>query len=266
MKVYISTDIEGICGVTVWDETEHGKTGYSEAQRQMTAEVKAACEGALAAGATEILVKDAHATGRNILATELPGEVQLIRGWSGHPYSMVQELDNSIAAVLFVGYHARAGSAGNPLSHTMSSSTVDYMKINGVLASEFLLHSHVAGMYRIPLVFLSGDEDICNEARELVPGLTTVAVKKGVGRSTVNIHPGLAITKIRAGVESALKADFTNCVLPVPASYTMEIRYKNHDKAYRASFYPGARSVDSQTIQYTGSDYFDVMRFRSFVI
>ncbi len=80
MKIYISADIEGVCGSTVWPEAERDKQPYIEFQNQMTAEVKAACEGALAAGAKEIVVKDAHATGRNIIAGELPRAVKLIRG------------------------------------------------------------------------------------------------------------------------------------------------------------------------------------------
>ncbi|MBC8401034.1 MAG: M55 family metallopeptidase, partial [Candidatus Marinimicrobia bacterium] len=98
MKIYISADMEGICGSTNWDEANKDKGDYREFQQQMTAEVVAACEGALAVGADEIMIKDAHATGRNIIAAELPPKTQLIRGWSGHPYSMVQELDESFAA------------------------------------------------------------------------------------------------------------------------------------------------------------------------
>ncbi len=108
--------MEGITGVTHWDEVtkEHGD--YPQFQKQMSKEVAAACEGAFAAGATEIRIKDAHDSGRNILQSMLPENTHLIRGWSGHPYSMVQELDDSFDAGMMIGYHSRAGAGGNPLN------------------------------------------------------------------------------------------------------------------------------------------------------
>ena len=90
MKIYISADIEGVTGVTHWDETDLTKGEYNQFREQMTAEVVAACEGALEAGATEIWVKDAHDSARNIIAAKLPQAAKLIRGWSGHPFIMVQ--------------------------------------------------------------------------------------------------------------------------------------------------------------------------------
>ena len=105
MKVYISADMEGITGVTNWEEVDHNKSAYSQFQKQMSLEVAAACEGAIRAGAKEIFVKDAHYSGRNILPSYLPKRVKIIRGWSGHPYSMFQEIDSSFDAIMLVGYH-----------------------------------------------------------------------------------------------------------------------------------------------------------------
>ena len=85
MKVYISADMEGITGVTHWDEVDQHKPSYLKFQKQMSLEVAAACKGAKKGGATEIWVKDAHDSGRNILPEYLPGGVKLIGGWSGHP-------------------------------------------------------------------------------------------------------------------------------------------------------------------------------------
>ncbi|MGB6371558.1 MAG: M55 family metallopeptidase, partial [Atribacterota bacterium] len=131
MKIYISADIEGVTGITHWDETEKSKSDYQKFAKQMTDEVKAACEGAINAGAKEIWIKDAHDTGRNIIAADLPQKIKLVRGWSEHPFSMVQELDKSFDALLMIGYHSFAGSSSNPLSHTLSSRTFNYIKFNG---------------------------------------------------------------------------------------------------------------------------------------
>ena len=118
LKVFISVDIEGAVGIAHWDEADSGHGDYAEFRQRMTMEAAAACEGALAAGATEIWVKDAHGSGRNILQEALPREAKLVRGWSMHPYAMVQELDSSFDAACFVGFHGPAGHPGNPLAHT----------------------------------------------------------------------------------------------------------------------------------------------------
>ena len=88
MKIYISADIEGTTGIAHWDEADRSKSDYKEFQSQMTAEVKAACEGANQAGAKEIIIKDAHESGRNLIVSELPENIKIIREWSGHPFSM----------------------------------------------------------------------------------------------------------------------------------------------------------------------------------
>ena len=112
MKVFISADMEGSAGITCWPETERDKPDYPEFQELMTAEVVAACEGALQAGATEIVIKDAHHTGRNLLVDRLPPQVRIIRDWAGHPHSMMFGIDGDCAAAIYTGYHDAAGTEG----------------------------------------------------------------------------------------------------------------------------------------------------------
>lgn len=266
MKIYISADIEGVCGSTHWDEADNNKSDYTEFQKQMTKEVVAACKGALAAGAKEIVVKDAHGTGRNITAKELPVGVKLIRGWSGHPYAMVQELDKSFDALMCIGYHSRAGAGGNPMAHTMRGSYVDYLKINDLYTSEFLFHGLLAATMGVPVAFLAGDEGLCDEVRSINKNITTVSVKKGIGNSTLSIHPKEAIEKIWQGAESALQSDLTKCLLPTYDDYSVELRFKKQQMAYDASFYPGCKLIEPHTISFKTTDYFEVMRMMHFVI
>ena len=266
MKVYISADIEGITGTSHWDEADKKSSDFGEFQEQMTAEVMAACEGALQAGATEIWVKDAHDTARNIIASKLPQEVRLIRGWSGHPFSMVQELDETFDAMLMVGYHSPAGSDANPLAHTISSGSVSHIKMNDHYASEFLLNAYAAALVNVPVVFVSGDAGLCMEAESLIPNITTVAVMKGMGNSTVSIHPHLALEKIRDGVQMAIDGDVSICQIELPKRFSVEIKYKDHAKAYRSSFYPGASLKEPHTILFTSDDYFEVLVLLSFVV
>ena len=265
MKVYITADIEGVTGAAHWDETDQKNAYYAELREQMTAEVAAACEGALSAGATEIWVKDAHGWARNIIAARLPREVRLVREWSGHPFGMMQELDYTFHAALVIGYHSRAGSSGSPLAHTMTGDMITF-KINDQYASEFMVSAYTAGLVGVPVVFLSGDAALCAEAQAFIPGLSTVAVMHGVGNSAVNIHPHLAVERIRAGVAAALEADVSQCRVPLPGRFSVELRYRKHADAYHAGFFPGARAIDSHTVGFEADDYFEVLRFFSFCV
>jgi len=263
MKFYISADIEGITGVTSWDETDIDKPAYAIAQKQMTAEVAAACQGALQAGASEILVKDAHSTGRNILAGDIPHEARLIRSWSGHPFGMVEELDETFQALALIGYHSRAGSGASPLAHTMSGA-ITYAKINDRFASEFLFAAYTAALVKVPLVFVSGDQGLCTEINQFHPHIHTLAVKSGIGESTNSLHPAVAVEQIRAEVTRALSGDLSRCLIPLPEHFRLELRYRQHARAYVASFYPGAKQLDDHTILFESDSYFEILRYMLF--
>ncbi|GAB6106829.1 M55 family metallopeptidase [Fusibacter bizertensis] len=195
MKVFISADMEGVTGTTLWDECNQAHPTYTQFAIQMTDEVLAACEGAIAAGATEIVIKDAHNTGTNLDLSRLPECASVIRNWSGHPYSMVDGIDATFDAVMFVGYHSSAGSNDNPLAHTMTGNAKS-IKLNGDFASEFLLYSYAAALEGVPTVFVSGDDGLCQQAHQIHPCLKSVAVKKGNGGSTINISSKKAIKLI----------------------------------------------------------------------
>ena len=266
MKIYISADIEGVAGITAWEEARKSSPNYPYFAEQMTKEVAAACGGATMAGATEIIVKDAHASGMNMNPSKLPENVKLIRGWSGHPYKMIQGIDKSFDAIVFVGYHSDGGSDKNPLAHTVSSSVIDYMKLNGEYMSEFLLHSYLAAYLKIPVVFLSGDRGICDEAKKFNKNIVTVAVSEGVGAASVSMHPSKAIELIRDGVKQSLEGDLSKNRVKLPKDFILEIGYKYHGNAYRNSFYPGAIQNSPKSILFRTDDYFEIMRITSFVI
>ncbi|GHT75338.1 amino acid amidase [Spirochaetia bacterium] len=269
MKLFISSDIEGTCGITHWDETDYDKGGrwYDYFRSQMTREVAAACEGAAEGGAAEILVKDAHDSARNLIPTELPRGIHIGRGWSGSLYSMVDGLQNGFDALAFTGYHSPAYGNGNPLAHTMNT-TIDEITINGVRTSEFLIFSLSAGSLGIPVVFLSGDAALCEFARGFIPDITTVAVNEGSGDATISIHPLDAVQRIREGMRDAVLSLSLGkrCVVPMPASFEVTVRYVKHQKAFRNSLYPGARQIDEKTIGFTAKDFADVLRFFKFVL
>lgn len=265
MKVYISADIEGIAGIMHDDETSKSHADYAEFREEMTREALAACEGAMAAGAREIFVKDAHGSGRNILVERLPECARIVRGWSGHPLSMVQELDASFDAILFIGYHSRAGAETNPLAHTLSTEVAS-IKLNGTFASEFLLAAYAAAMFDVPAAFLSGDQGLCDEVAAFNPKVRTLAVSQGFGPSTVSMAPQLAQRLIREGVTAALTGDFRAAKLRLPDSFTLDISFVGPTKAYEASWYPGAQHVGGQTVRLETKDYFEVLRALQFIL
>lgn len=242
MKVYISADIEGISATVKWEECRPGEKFYQRYADQMTEEVVAACEGAIAAGADEIVIKDAHGWGANIDITKLPECAILIRGWSGHPYSMVQGIDSTFDAAMFVGYHSAAASGGNPLSHTLSSSVYFYIKLNGTYASEFTLFSYAAAYEGVPTVFLSGDKALCEEGKKLHPGLYTAAVKEGIGASVVSLAPNKAKELIKETSKNSLKQDLYKAKIALPDKFSVEICYKDHVVANSKSYYPGMKN------------------------
>jgi D-amino peptidase len=265
VKIFISADIEGVAGATDWDEVTKNSPEYPEFQKQMTREVSAACQGAFTAGATEIIIKDAHSTARNLIAADLPENTSLVRGWSRHPYMMMQGLDSTFDAIVLIGYHSMAGSVHNPLAHTLDEALIFSMTINDLPASEFFINCHTAALENVPVVFISGDEGICEEARTVLPGITGVAVKKGSGASTVNLHPQTALDNITAGVQRSLSAFPASLTVELPEFFSVKITYCDARKAYHAAFYPGAEQVSARTIQFETPDYFEVLRLLLFV-
>ena len=264
IKVYVSADIEGITGIAHWDEASRDHPAYREFQERMTAETAVACHAAIAGGATEIVVKDAHGSGRNILAEQLPPPVRLIRGWSGHPYSMVQELDATFDALILVGYHSAAGSKGHPLAHTFRG-TIHYIELNGEQLSEFRVNSLTARSEGVPTVFLSGDETLCAEAKSVEPNIITVATHRGIGHSSFALHPADTRQKIQDGVRQAMTRTINQPLLSMPDTFNLKIRYRNQLDAYSSSFYPGVSLTDDVTIEFRTNDWFEILRLLQFV-
>ena len=265
MKIYISADIEGIAGIANWDEASKWKPDYPPFREEMTKEVQAACEGANVAGAKEIWIKDAHGTGRNLDFSGLPSNTKWIRGFSGHPFLMMQELDHTFDAVLMIGYHSYAGSNESPLAHTLKTS-MRYIKINGEYASEFLINSYTAALVGVPVVFVSGDIGLCNYVKEFNPNIKTVGVNKGVGDSMISPHPHVVYEDIKTGVQEALRGDIQNCRITLPEKFQIELSFVEHTKAYKGSFYPNMKKISSRELLFETSDYFEVLRMLSFVV
>ena len=265
MKIFISADIEGVNNIVTWDETDQKAGEYAYFRKQMTDEVTRACIGAKAAGATEILIKDAHDSARNLILRDLPEYVKLHRGWQGCPCSMMAGLDKSFDAVMFIGYHSAASSDGNPLSHTMNLRN-QYVKINGVLASEFYINALYASYLGVPVAFLSGDLKLTEFVKSLNGNIKTVATKEGSHGAVISRHPNVTNKEIEEQVKLSLSQNLSTCLVPLPKQFNVEIQYKKFNDAYNASFYPGCVLVSTDTVRFETNDYFEVVRALKFIL
>jgi D-amino peptidase len=179
-KIYMMTDLEGVAGVLNFEEWAF-KSGryYDQAKEFLTREVNAAAAGLFDGGAEEIMVSDGHGDG-GINPGLLDPRVELLRGW---PNGWPLEMDKSFDGLVFVGQHAKAGSPGGHLCHTQSLNYIDF-SINGASLGEFGQLVVCANELKVRTIFASGDAQFANEARKLVPGIETVAVKRGVRRTS----------------------------------------------------------------------------------
>jgi D-amino peptidase len=259
MRLYVSADIEGVTGIASWDEADKAHADYAWFRERMHREVAAACEGGLAGGATAVTVKDAHGSGRNLHPDRLPRPTSLIRGWSGHPYGMVQELDDSYGAIAFVGYHSPGTSGGHPLSHTLTGKFAR-VELDGDRLSELRLNVMTARVHGVPAVFVSGDAGLCAEAEALLPDAVVVATGRGVGHSTVGRHPDQVLDAIRAGMAEGVDRASRGQVAPPVGPFALEVRFRVHHDAYRASHYPGAEAVADDRVRLVATGWIDVLR------
>ena len=267
-RIYISSDIEGTCGIAHWDETELGKGDYEPFRRQMTREVAAACEGAQAGGSDGIFVKDAHDSARNLIPGELPEGIELFRGWGSDVHSMVSGLDASFAGLILTGYHSSSNTDANPLAHTMNLQNTS-IRINGIQASEMLINIYAAALYDVPALMITGDEGVCEAARRICPHIHTVPVSRGCGNGSVSIHPAEAVRRIRETAERAVRegiADPQRFHIDLPNTFDVEVEYRLHGHARRASFYPGVRQTGPRTVRFSSDAYFEVLRFFMFCL
>jgi D-amino peptidase len=243
MKLLISADMEGITGVTTWDQVTPGHPEYARFRRLMTADVNAAVRGAFAGGAGEVTISDAHWNGSNVLVDELDPRARLNSG-TPSPLSMMQGIDKGVHGVVFVGYHARHGSANAILDHTWSSGAVQNLWLNDAVAGEYTLNAALAGHYGVPVLAASGDHTACSQISDLLPGLETAIVKRASSRYAAECLPPVVTADL---IEQAVKSAAHRLNDgDAPRPYTLKtpirvtVEFKASDMADRAQFLPGA--------------------------
>jgi D-amino peptidase len=263
LKVYVSADMEGIGGVISDVQAEPKGRDYEKFRRLMTEEVNAAIVGAYDAGATEVWVNDGHDDSQNIDLELLDKRAHLVRAYPG-PLLMMDGIDQSFAAVVFIGYHASEGQAPAVLAHTMWSQRVFEMKLNGITVPEAAFNAGIAGEYGVPVVFLAGDQTAGEEARRLLGPIETVPVKQALGfYAAVTVSPGKTQSLIRAGVERGVerRGELKPYVVGHPVK--LEITFKYTIAAEIVSYLPGVERPHGNTIVYTAKDMIETAKFCS---
>ena len=258
MRVFISVDMEGISGVVAWPQTEPDKFDYDRMRKLMTEEANAAIEGALQAGATEVLVNDSHDGMRNLLLEDLHPDARLITG-DRKPMSMMEGVGPGFDAVFLIGYHSQASSTG-VLNHTYTGRVVHYW-VNGKVMGETGMNALIAGFHGVPVVLVSGDSIVAAEAKELLGSVEAVAVKEPRSQfSAACLHPTKARALIKEGAVKALSNLGNYRPLTPPTPSTVRLMFNASGHADAAAIMPGAVRVDPLTVEFTAPDYLTAYR------
>ncbi|KQL45089.1 aminopeptidase [Brevibacillus choshinensis] len=258
MKVFISVDMEGISGVIDDTDVDVGKKNYEYCRRLLTQDVNAAIEGALEAGATEILVNDSHDTMKNVILDELNPQAQLISGFK-KPFLMMEGIDENFDAAFFIGYHGKAGTTNGILNHTLSGK-IQRLFLNGKEVGEAGLNASLAAAFGVPVVLVTGDTQTAAEVEVDIPGVFTVAVKEGKGTNTGRcLHPSVTRKMIKEKAKEALQHSKNIKPLPIETSYTLEVEFKTTMSAQMVSYMPNVELLDGRTIRYQAHEMTQVM-------
>jgi D-amino peptidase len=232
----------------------------------MTAEVLAAIEGARAAGATEILVSDSHGNGQNLLLERFPEEITIIRSWP-RPLMMMEGIDSSFDAAVFIGYHAATTTPAGVRAHTLSSARLAAVELNGLPMSEAGLNAALAGHFGVPVVMISGDDVTVEETKRLLGRVEGAAVKRAISfHSAATMTPeaaqNLIRDKVKAGLDSL--AQFEPYVVAPPIH--LDVTFKNYRPAELLAYLPIVERTTAHSVRFTGEDMVEVFRFLEFML
>jgi len=253
MKVYISADMEGIAGVVGREQLVPEGFEYEKFRVFMTAEVNSAIEAAREAGATEIVVSDSHGNGQNLLLDMLPQDIQLVRSWP-RPLGMMQGIDETFDAALFIGYHASAGNSGGIAAHTVSSKAFSSVKIDGEETSEGELNALIAGHFGVPVVMVSGDDATIDELSGQLGDIEGAVVKWHCSHTSARtLMPVAAQELIKDKVKTGLGRRGEIKPLQPKGQMTLDLTFKKKKLAKRASSLPDVEVPDSRSVRFTGT-------------
>jgi D-amino peptidase len=256
-SAFVITDLEGTAGVTSFVDEAYPDARYLDRSRRLaTAELNEAVAALVDAGVSDVLVWDGHGCG-GLWYEDLHPAAKLMHGLPLAPFCVIDPIVDAYEVGLIVGQHARAGVRSSNMNHTQSSRTIDSITLNGKPIGEIAQSALYRGAAGMPFVFLSGEDAACREAEELIPGIGTAAVKRGLSRgSAISLSPAKARALIRSGVREAIDRHRSRPIPPTvwPGPYVLEKRFFHTDAADAAGTAPGAERVDDQTVRFRSDD------------
>ncbi|WP_022885723.1 M55 family metallopeptidase [Glaciibacter superstes] len=258
MKVWISFDMEGVAGIVDWEQCTPGSgEPYNLGRALLQDEVNAAIDGAIAGGATEIVLNDSHSTMSNLDPRRIAGGAQYISGRL-KPLHMMQGLDDSFDAIFFVAYHGAISGRPSALSHSYNPELFSAARINGEYVGESGINALVAQHYGVPIALVTGDAITHDDTRPFAAGAVNVVTKESITRfSAKNLHPTTSCRLIREGAERALKkvagGDMPTPGIELPARLDLEMQ--TSDMAELATWAKGTTRTGDRTVRVeSGSD------------
>jgi D-amino peptidase len=266
LKVYISADMEGIAGVVTADQLGPEGFEYGRFREFMTASVLAAIDGAREAGATEFVVSDSHGNGESLLIDKFPDDVTIVRSWP-RPLGMMEGIDSTFDAVMFVGYHAATTNPHGVRAHTISSAHYAALKLNGIAVPEAGISAAIAGHFGVPVVMISGDDIAVAEAQQLIDrNIAGAVVKRAIGfhsAATRTPQAGNAIIRAQAKAGVERRAQIKPWVLKKPVQF--DLTFKNYRPAEVMALLPIIQRTDAHSIHFEGKDMLEVSRLLEFI-
>jgi D-amino peptidase len=265
LKVLISVDMEGVAGVVTGEQL--GPTGfeYGRFREFMTSEALAAVQAARAAGATEIVVADAHGNGQNLLIERFPADVRLIRSWP-RKLGMVAGVDDNVDAVIFIGYHAGTSNTTGVRAHTFSSANLTRVAVNGTNGTEGSWNAAIAGHFNVPVLMMSGDDAAIAEVRKAIGSVDAVETKRSLGfHSALTITPEQSTREIGRVVAAALAKRSAAKPYRVTGPVTVDVSFKNYMPAEVLAYLPMFERTDSHSIRFRAKDMVEASWIMTFI-
>jgi len=266
-KILISVDMEGLAGVVTGAQLGPSGFEYQRFRKFMTDETLAAIDGAVEAGAQEILVVDAHGNAQNILIELLPDNVKVIRSWPRR-FGMVAGIDESFDGVILIGYHSSTHNMEGVRAHTFSSAKLTKVAVNNIAVSEGMWVAMVAGHFKVPVIMISGDDIATSEVKDFLGEVETAVVKEAMGfHSAKTLTPAAAVKIIKSGSFSAVKNIKKYKPYKLDTSpLVLEVSFKNYQPSEILAYLSIVERIDSHSIRFTGKDMVELADFFVFLM
>lgn len=265
LKVHISVDMEGIAGVVTGDQIGPQGFEYGRFREFMTKEALAAVAAAKEAGATEIVVADAHGNGENLLVEQFPPDVRIVRSWP-RKLQMMGGIDQTFDAAVFIGYHASTTNPAGVRAHTFSSATLTKVTLNGIEMSEGSWNAAIAGHFNVPVVMASGDDAAIAEIRKVVGNVEGVETKKSLGfHSALTLTPQAVQGMIGPAVKAGLARRATLAPYKPQGPIVVDVTLKHYLPAEVLAYLPMFERSSAHSVRFRAKDMAEAASVMEFI-